>query len=60
MKREDQVRLMESAEERTTGYLRNWLKNPKFKAAVHRQDRPKHNGDNGHYEVRVRKQHACA
>jgi hypothetical protein len=59
MKRDEQVKLLEAAEVRTTGYLRTWMKDPKFKAAVHRQDRPKKDGDKDHYEVRVRK-HACA
>ena len=33
-----QAALMESAEERKTGYLRNWLKHPYFRAALHEHD----------------------
>lgn len=33
-----QAELMETAEERKSGYLREWLKNPEFRAALHRHD----------------------
>ena len=42
MNRDRQIELMKTAEERTTGYLRNWLKNPAVKAALHRQNRDSH------------------
>jgi hypothetical protein len=58
MKREEQIKLIASAEERTAGYLRQWLKYPAFKAALHRQDHKGTDGDNGHEERPKRT--ACA
>jgi hypothetical protein len=34
MKRDRETDLMRSAEERTTGYLRAWMKNPQFRQAL--------------------------
>ena len=60
MKRDDQVTFAESAEERTIGYLRTWLTNEKFRAAIRRQDRPERDGNGQeHYVAQVRKR-VCA
>jgi hypothetical protein len=58
MMREKQIALIESAEERTAGFLRKWLQVPAFKAAIHRQDTGK-DGDGGHEECQPRRT-ACA
>jgi hypothetical protein len=34
----EQAELMQSAEERKTGYLCDWQQNPEFRAALHSQD----------------------
>ena len=53
MNRDRQIELMKTAEERTIGYLRNWLKNPAVKAALHRQNRDSHApGDDDHKPAR--------
>ncbi|MCJ2108639.1 hypothetical protein MKK70_25350 [Methylobacterium sp. E-041] len=39
MKRDEQIELMQSAEERTKGYLRAWMKDDAVKAAFHRKPR---------------------
>lgn len=44
MDRERQIELMKSAEERTAGYLRTWIRNPQFKAAIHRDHRAQTDG----------------
>jgi hypothetical protein len=41
MDRERQIELMKSAEVRAERYLRAWAKNPQFRAALHRDRRPK-------------------
>ena len=55
MKRETQIELMNSAEERTLGYLQTWMENPAFKEAVARQDRPEEDQEGQHYVAQVRK-----
>jgi hypothetical protein len=42
MDRDKQIEFMENAEKRAQGYLRAWLQNPEFKAALHRYDRDGH------------------
>ena len=39
MDRERQIEFLEAAEERVMGYFSRWIKDPKFKAALHRHDR---------------------
>jgi hypothetical protein len=43
MDRDRQIELIGSAEERTAGYLRNWMKDPAFRAAASapNPDRPR-------------------
>lgn len=36
--RQQQIALMDSAEERTTGYLRAWLRRPEVQEDLHRFD----------------------
>jgi|KBSMisStaDraftv2_1062788.scaffolds.fasta_scaffold6578810_1 hypothetical protein len=56
MKREKQIELIDSAEERTKGYLRIWLQNPQFKAAVTRKgNAPKDGNTESHSVARVRR-----
>jgi hypothetical protein len=50
MKREEQIKLIVSAEERAASYLQRWLQLPAFKAALHRQDRKGTDGDGGQEE----------
>ncbi len=40
--RDEQIKLMLETEARIDGYMRRWLANPEFKAALHRYD-----GDGG-------------
>ena len=44
MDRERQIELINSAEVRTEGYLRAWIRNPQFKAALHRDHRKQDDG----------------
>ncbi|MDP3553263.1 hypothetical protein [Methylocystis sp.] len=44
MDRERQIELMKSAEVRTEGYLRAWIRNPQFKAALRRDHRTQTDG----------------
>jgi fatty-acid desaturase len=54
MDRERQIELMKSAEVRTEGYLRTWIQNPRFKAALHRDHRKNSDGkqDPNHQQKR--------
>jgi hypothetical protein len=36
--RDKQIELIRHAEERTAGYVRNWLRNPEFRAALRSRD----------------------
>lgn len=58
MTRDEQIKLMEGAEERTAGYVQKWLKNSRFAAAVRHQDRPSPEVEDGHYEARLTRR-AC-
>jgi len=44
--RDRQIDVMVNAESRVAGYLRRWISNANFKAALHRNDRVKR-GDGG-------------
>ncbi|APT31952.1 hypothetical protein MCBMB27_02661 [Methylobacterium phyllosphaerae] len=54
MKRDEQIELMQSAEARTTGYLRAWMKDASVKAALRRTPRPAVSNDD-HSENRSRR-----
>ena len=38
LKRDQQIEIMKDAKQRTVGYVRAWLSNKEFKAALHRYD----------------------
>lgn len=57
MKRERQIELIETAEERTIGYFKAWIKNASFKAALHRRNSDR--SPSPHEGETVRKR-ACA
>lgn len=54
MNRDEQIDFMENAEERAQGYLRRWLSNPDYRAALHRHDHEHCDGD------RAKEKVACA
>jgi len=48
--RDTQIELMKNVEERTAGYLKKWLENKEFRAALHRFDRDGH--DDGRQQAK--------
>lgn len=55
IKREKQIELIKSAEERTKGYLQAWLAVPEFREVVQRRNPAR---DNGHEQARKARKHA--
>lgn len=54
MDRDKQIKLMQDVEERTEGYVRRWLADPEFRAALHRYDRDHHNDGDHRRRTAVR------
>jgi hypothetical protein len=57
MKRDRQIELIKSAEERTLGYHQAWMKKPEFRDAVLRRNPERDNSQDDHKPMRKR---ACA